>query len=237
MIRKRVIVLANSIKHGGRCIAGREVLNVGGRGEIGGWIRPVTALSSGELYPVHYLLNSGGFAAVCDVVDIPLQRHCNEPGQPENWQLIEGKPWRMVEPVPQSYIPRLTENPPDLWLEPHEKTDRISPAAQQARDPQHSLALIEPRNLRFLLSNPYNESSGSERPRMQAMFRYRGMDYSMNVTDPLLAERHEWAYPEANERSVEKTLPCGDHCRLCISLTPPFHGYHYKVVATVFELR
>lgn len=237
MVRKRVIVLANSIKRGGRCVAGREVLNVSGRAQIGPWVRPVTAVGSGELYPVHYQLSDGGFAAVLDVVDMLLQKHCDEPGQPENWQLDEERPWRKVEPVPLSYVARLTEAPPDLWFQRHEKTDRISVTEQQSRSPQHSLTLVAPQNLRFFLSNEYDESRRGEHPRMQAMFRYRGVDYSMNVTDPLLAERHEWQHPKTNERPVEKTLRCGDNCCLCISLTPPFHGYHYKVVATVFELR
>jgi hypothetical protein len=237
MVRKRVIVLANSIKRGGRCVAGREVLNVRGRAQIGSWVRPVTAVGSGELYPVHYQLSDGGFAAVRDVVDIPLEKHCNEPGQPENWQLTDDKAWRKVEPVPPSYVARLTETPPDLWFQQHERTDRISVTEQQSRSPQHSLTLVAPQDLRFFLSNEYDESRRGEHPRTQAMFRYRGVEYAMNVTDPLLAERHEWQYPRTNERPVEKTLPCGDNCCLCISLTPPFHGYHYKVVATVFELR
>jgi hypothetical protein len=30
--------------------------------------------------------------------------------------------------------------------------------------------------------------------------------------------------------------PYGDNCLLCVSLTPEFNGYHYKVVAAVLEL-
>jgi hypothetical protein len=36
---KRIVCLANSVKHGGLCIAGREVMEHG----FGGWIRPVSA--------------------------------------------------------------------------------------------------------------------------------------------------------------------------------------------------
>ena len=30
-------------------------------------------------------------------------------------------------------------------------------------------------------------------------------------------------------------IESGDNCILCISLTTEFNGYHYKVIATVFE--
>lgn len=48
---KRIIVLANSIKKGGRCVAGREV--EGKEATVGNWVRPISDESEGESMSRH----------------------------------------------------------------------------------------------------------------------------------------------------------------------------------------
>lgn len=50
MTRKRLLLLADSGKDGGRCVAGREVLAGAAGFGWGAWVRPVTAHGRGELF-------------------------------------------------------------------------------------------------------------------------------------------------------------------------------------------
>jgi len=58
----------------------------------------------------------------------------------------------------------------------------------------------------------------------------------MNVTDPVFTAKHCKTYPALGAKATIIRPPSGDRCLLCVSLTPEFMGYHYKVVATVLEL-
>jgi hypothetical protein len=55
-----IVCLANSRKHGGRCVAGLRANGV--------WVRPVSNYQDGTLYNQHYTLDSGAPIAVLDVV-------------------------------------------------------------------------------------------------------------------------------------------------------------------------
>jgi len=77
---KKIVCLANSMKKGGNCIAGREVLENG----YGGWIRPVSARPSAELSFAEYKYETGGYCQLLDIADIPLSRAEPRGHQTEN---------------------------------------------------------------------------------------------------------------------------------------------------------
>jgi hypothetical protein len=58
-----LICLANSVKLGGRCVAGITR-------STGDWIRPISTFSDGSLTSRNYVLNNGKPAALLDVVKI-----------------------------------------------------------------------------------------------------------------------------------------------------------------------
>ncbi|WP_448597719.1 dual OB domain-containing protein [Thermoleptolyngbya sp.] len=62
-----IICLANSLKHGGRCVAGIEI-------ETGQWVRPYSYLDSGTI-PTHLTVIGDRPLQLLDVVDIPLAAH------------------------------------------------------------------------------------------------------------------------------------------------------------------
>ena len=81
MPTKRIVLLANSVKISGRCIAGREVVGDYPDIQFGDWIRPVSE-GDGTLYSRHYRLDEGGFAGVLQIVDVPVLANAPGVGQP-----------------------------------------------------------------------------------------------------------------------------------------------------------
>jgi hypothetical protein len=82
----RLICLANSRKHSGRCIAGLDVCT-------GKWIRPVTTLDDGRI-PVNMALINGEHIQPLDIVDIPLGDN-GHGYECENRTILEGA-WSKV---------------------------------------------------------------------------------------------------------------------------------------------
>ena len=108
--------------------------------------------------------------------------------------------------------------------------------AQAQKKPQSSLVVVQPERFRIQLwreTPPWNDYT---QRKTHAVFRYAGRRYSLSVTDPVFKGEHCSEHPAERDGVREFTPPCGDNCLLCISLTPPFKGYHYKVVATVLSI-
>jgi hypothetical protein len=215
MIKKRIVILANSIKHDpARCIAGVEIM--GERDDeilFGDWIRPVSRLGEGELYPAHTILQGGEQPGVLDVVEIECERRCGDPAQPENWLISERAAWVKLATLEQSILTDLLEAPENLWLQPGMRSDRVTPEYLARIPPQQSLYLIYLRDALLLHSGH----------KFRLQFKYHGAWYDLAITDPTLAERYgKMASPEIPD------------CAACISLAPVFHDYHYKLVAALF---
>ncbi len=235
MASKQIIVLANSIKKQARCVAGREVLQSGGTTSVGSWVRPVSGEDEGQLLARHYRLLNGGSASVLDIIEIHVTGRTGDPGQPENWRLDEMRPWRKVGRFSPKDIVPLLENPNNLWLERRKRTNQASVSFQARQQGQSSITLIRPQGLRIRLWTEFNEYKYSEQRKTHAVFSYAGQEYDLSLTDPVFTSRYR-QHPACAEPPIELIPECRDKCALCVSLTPPFHGYHYKVVATVLEL-
>jgi hypothetical protein len=92
-----LICLANSRKHGGRCVAGL-------RTDGTGWVRPVGTLPHGTLYPTDYMLSDYTEPGVLDVVRVGLAAPRPAAHQPENW-VIDGTTWGLLaRPMPAGLI-------------------------------------------------------------------------------------------------------------------------------------
>ena len=171
-------------------------------------------------------------------------RFCNsslgrasDPGQPENWRLDENVAWSKIRSVSRRGLSRLEENPHDLWLEDKDHSDRISAHGQARQPAPHSLVIVRPTSFCVRLWREFNQFKGYVQRKSRAVFTYAGNEYSLSITDPLFSQRHCRYHPEQGKGHIDVTPPCANTCLLCVSLTPPFNGYHYKVLATVVELQ
>ena len=227
---KRLLVLANSTRAGGHCIAGREVVGPGH--PLGPWLRPVGRTGTDALRAGEWLYRSGRPVGVLDVADVYLTGPAAAPGQPENWRVGRRRPWAPARPaVTRPDLRSLEEHPADLWVEPGNRTDRVTAGRLAARPPGPSLAIVRPAGFRVVLST--ESATGRPRPRRRCRFSYRGAPYDLGLTDPVLIARTAGECP--GRLPAEVRLPGGDDLLVCVSLAGDYHGHHYKVVAAVFE--
>lgn len=234
MSRRCLLVLANSFKLGGRCVAGREVLPGQDRMHLGPWLRPVSRHGDGELDAREQSYHDGRPVAVLDVAEVTLAGPAPCPFQPENWSLDSLCPWRDLSAAfPRPHPELVEEHPEHLWLEPGNRPDRVSCGFFARHPPGQSLHVIRPENPRIGLV--LDSWRGQPCLRRRCLFRYRGVDYDLSLTDPRVLARYERLAPRAGEPPVEAPLPDAAGILLCVSLAHEFHGHHYKVVATVIE--
>ena len=235
MPTKRIIVLANSIKKSARCVAGIEV-GAGDQLAPAGWLRPVSGESEGELEPRHMRVEDRDCIKIYDIVDVPLSEYSNDPIHPEDWVVDAETKWKAAGEFDASRLHSLEEKINDLWLEPGVGSDRVTNTFVLQRPDHQSLYLIRPVNFRVELSVTQYPNNQNPSRRRRGRFSYRGQDYEMNLTDPVFMETHCGSMPAVGAPTKTIKPPYGDNCLLCVSITPLFREYHWKVVATVLEL-
>jgi len=103
---KRIVCLANSYKTGGRCIAGKEVLARG----YGGWIRPVSARATTEVWPSEYRYVNNESPKILDIIDIPLLSAAPQHHQTENHVIDAGR-WVKQGVLPWNQLEQLRDRP------------------------------------------------------------------------------------------------------------------------------
>lgn len=111
----------------------------------------------------------------------------------------------------------LCDQPTRLWHST-DRTDRVSSEFLRANPPKQSL---------YLIHLSYGSIIADYRSGYRLRFRYNGAEYSLKITDPDLPEIRN-RYCESHGRIQLRDF------HACISLGEEFHGYHYKIVATLF---
>jgi hypothetical protein len=233
MITKRILVLANSTKHYPKsCVAGRELIDEGGRTGWSGWVRPVSNHDEGALDFVERRLSAAVDPKPLDVVQVRLSTPEKNPLQPENWLIEPGQAWMKDSTMEAAVLPALVEQPENLWFDPAQKSDRASAPVLQRLTNFQSLYLIRPEEFHFQIRSRVWE--GYAKKQLRGIFSYRGKHYDFALTDPLIGRKYFPDYPRTTDGNIEPAD--ASRILLCVSLTPPFHDLHYKVIATVFEL-
>lgn len=222
---KTIVCLANSRKHGGRCIAGKEVLPKA----YGPWIRPISARPSAEVSTEERCYENGGDPCVLDIVEIPMVAAAPSLHQSENHIIDAGLYWTKSAELPWGELQHLVDRPAMLWANGDSSynglNDRIM--LNDATRMTNSLVLIEPDKLSVEVQRE-GEGFGNPRRRVRASFRLQNVSYTLAVTDPV-AQRAFLAKPD-NDYPLPDTY-------LCISLGEAYtDGYCYKLVAAVIGI-
>ena len=214
---KHFICLANSYKHGGRCIAGIEVVpqadgslsivrHDDGRPR---WIRPVSMSANGEI-PNHLAESFKVFSLVklTEVEPCPDKAHTED----VHCSRMEISPFELLPT--KAFLNQLldTQHQTVFYYRgkaiPATIIDRLN----------YSLMLIQPENV----SAYCDEERENSKYRMK--FTYFGSNYDFPITDPVFLEQFK--------KNPEKYDDLNG-VYLVLSLGLEFEGFHFKLVATV----
>jgi hypothetical protein len=218
---KRIVCLANSFKNGGSCVAGKEIL-LGGH--YGGWIRPVSARPTAELWLSESMYDSYASPKLLDIIDVPLLKAIPHDHQSENHLIDPAVSWTKKGELPRGELELLCDYPATLWL----NRGRTSNGAFDCVGREESALFAA--SLYFIKADCFTVEVGPGRWKgtktYRGNFRYREVEHSLRVTDPEIAGKFE--------SKQDGRYPLQD-VHLCVSLTEPFEMDKrcHKLVASV----
>ncbi len=216
-----IICLANSRKHGGRCVAGLRL-------DGAGWLRPVGTLPDGTLYPPNYTLGDGTEAALLDLIQVGVRAHRPAPHQSENW-IIDGTTWTLLSRPMGANLVQVLQNAimhgPELL---RGFSDRVPYAGFQQQHATASLTLIAPDTIDL-----YHQLSYRGRPQARGRFSLgsgaKATLYDLVITDPYWEGVVIQQGPRTLRQADAKFL-------VTISLGEPFGLDCYKLIAAIIPL-
>ncbi len=221
----RIICLANSRRHNGRCIAGR----VWNGNRPGNWIRPVSAREGEEVLERECQYENGRDPQVLDIIDVPLLSPKPNNHQRENWLIDSGSSWTKVDVLSLDKLQKLVDPVAPLWIDGHSTysghNDQIPLVLTKSLD--SSLRLIHVDRVQLSVFRP-GEAFGNPKRRVQGRFSYAKKEYALRITDPSCERRY--LSRQDGEYEIGESF-------LTISLGEPFKGDCYKLVATVIQVK
>jgi hypothetical protein len=192
---------------------------------VGGWIRPVSDREREEVSAYERQYRDGSDPRVLDVIDVPLIEPRRRLHQRENWLLDPNRYWVKIGEFPRSDVNSLVEVG-DLWLNGHNTYNGLNDyvPVEAVDETSGSLKLIALKDCRLRVYSPGSAFGNPER-RVQAIFAYRGTDYCLWVTDPVVES--EYLARDDGVYTIGRSV-------LTVSLAEPHDdGRCYKVVAAV----
>lgn len=221
VIEKIILILANSRKLNGRCIAGIEIPY---SSEVT-WVRPVSTQKHGEVSKDQRQYEDGTEPKILDVVQVPVVGDAPNMHQQENWILAPEGSWKRIGTGKIEELAELVDSS-DLWLCDASSTrcglnDRVD--EYTAKTLNDSLRLIRVNDLEYHVFAP-SADFGDARRRVQARFTHRDTKYRIYVTDPVV--EREFLTKNGSTYKIGTAY-------LTVSLAETYDGYCYKVVAGV----
>jgi hypothetical protein len=233
---KTIVVLANSVKSHGRCLAGKEVASSGKEWKVGDWIRPVSTPQGGEVSITQMEEFLGREPALLEIIEVPVTGPVALPDQPENWLIDPKRKWRRVDRMDWSQVGALVDRPRQVW-DDGRGWRHVAPGFVQRMTKPASLFLIEPQEIVSIeiWSEPNRFPPPATKRRRLAKLRYGGIVHEFDIDDPVLADRYYPRFPGLNAGRQTIALRCPSDTLACVSLTLPYRGKHYKIAAAFIE--
>jgi len=240
MISKTIVVLANSVKKSGRCLAGKEVVRLGKKWKVANWIRPIGTTAGGEVPSYAMTRALGHDPKLLEIIEVPLDRAVPLPDQTENWLLERSfgvGSWKSVGHCDWEQTFELLDTPPELWNDPASGPRRVKEGFPRAMPVPTSLYFVKPEKIGSIsVWTDRNQfvQQGTKRHRV-ARIRYAGVWHDFDIDDPSFAERYYPKFPSVTEPTIQVHLSKPDSTLVSLSVTGAYYGHHYKIVAAFFE--
>ena len=205
-----LLILANSRKLGGRCIAGIDLVSKK-------WVRPVSRADHGELSKEECLISEDGVwrdIEVLDVVSAPIGKPIESLGQPENCILLSDA-WALKGKIPISQVEEVL----DLVCDAEESllygTGRsVYMQSVKSGRVNKSLTLVKVVEPTFYID---------ESPKkLRCRFSYSSNDYDLPVTDD-----SKWV---SAAKADPKSFSVGTWF-FTVSLGEAYRGQMWKLIA------
>jgi hypothetical protein len=219
---RTIVCLANSYKHGGRCVAGLKVEN----GIVSNkWLRPVSDRENEELSPAEMTFGDGSELELLDLVDTSLIRKAPRGHQTENRLIDASVRWIRRGRLKWDDLDSAVEpTEAGLWIDGFHSRYGINDYVPESKlgKIDSSLILAEAWNFRVFVrrGGPYNHA------KVRGDFKLDGRPYSLAVTDPRALNVYQ--------RYADGEYEIGT-VRLCVSLPHPFNGSCYKLIAGIIK--
>jgi hypothetical protein len=213
-----LVCLANSIKYGGRCLAGIELTCEDGRQIIARhpngaarWLRPISRAEHGELS-----VKETAEIKLLDLVEIEITEFCPTAAHRENVRYASLK---KIGQYRDDLAALCDAIHPTIFFD-HER----SLATENFHALDYSLMLVKPERWRFsreVADYPW------ERPKFRVEFLYQKFTYKFPLTDPIFCD--------SLKRQTVDTLSQWrqGEAYFTLSLSEEFNGRHYKLAAGI----
>ena len=204
-MNKTIVILANSVKHGKHCVAGKCI-------NTKQWIRPVANDLGKELTKeeASYVNKYGKYVVKPkQKIEMNLVKQVSLVNQPENYLIDNNSKWEQKFKIEDFELEQYLDYPSTLW-----GTSSNVPYNEVINNEiliEQSLYLVKVDNLQL-----YVNSSNKRR----AKFNYNNIQYDLPVTDP------QFDKIVLNNQELSGIL--------CLSLGECFNNNCYKIVATIF---
>ena len=236
MIKKEFVILVRSLKHKKYCVAGREIERVDGRVRLlENWIRPVNPSNEkGAVDEADILYSDRSQPRFLDVIQIQVEDKEDDAIQHENWVLAPGQ-WKKLGRVElHAVLNNLVQDPESLWLGKG-MSDRITESEYFSRGYEGSMCLVEAEELEIRIFTTKNDFDNKLKRQRRAIFKYRDVEYNLPITDTDIDKRYFSDFPGLGQ-PVRIIKPEASRCLVAVSITPEFHGFHYKIVGNIIEI-
>lgn len=231
-VTKTILVMANSVKKGDRCVAGLEMIPKDGNFALGKWIRPIDPCQPEGAIPLSRIQIGGQSVCPLDCVEMVLSGPAVDPNHPEDWIMEPGTNWKFAGKYDYSILSSLPDQAGDLWGKESAASRRIPKGTATV-----TLRLIKPKYPVLIEAfYEYDSFKSKNQPKRILTMRHENVNHLFSITDPLFEKRHGLSPKHLAEGDHRKFEISHENLVIVASLTPPLqNGFQYKIAAAILE--
>lgn len=212
----KMVCLAKSRRWGGLCIAGRRL----DKNQVGEWLRPVDLANDEAISRQVARYRNGREIELSDIIELNLVKSVPNNHQHENWTFNGALGYRGRYRHPN--LSSICDGGDSLWRNGYSSSIGFNNRVpnDQAKLYKDSLRLIRVDRLTLRVF----KDDFQDRTRVNGIFSYRKVMYTMQVTDVAIEDRYNAMNPGDYELHDQY---------LTVSLAGEYEGFCYKLIVGV----